>query len=141
MTTLEETTALVTSPATFMTAGNARITVKNTLTKNRHTYKVRKADSETPQFVRYFVSLMTGSSNEKFTYIGFINENGEFQTSRKSHDPQGAACRGFAWVWSHVTNLPEYVEIWHEGRCCQCGKALTDPKSIALGIGPVCRGE
>ena len=27
------------------------------------------------------------------------------------------------------------------GRCCICGKALTDPHSIELGIGPECRHE
>ena len=26
------------------------------------------------------------------------------------------------------------------GRCCNCGITLTNPKSVALGIGPICRG-
>lgn len=28
-----------------------------------------------------------------------------------------------------------------EARCSCCGRPLTDPESIALGIGPVCRGK
>lgn len=26
-------------------------------------------------------------------------------------------------------------------RCCKCGRALTDPFSIAVGMGPECRGR
>lgn len=29
----------------------------------------------------------------------------------------------------------------HSGNCYACGRLLTDPRSIELGIGPVCRGE
>jgi hypothetical protein len=28
-----------------------------------------------------------------------------------------------------------------KARCCKCGRALTDPFSIALGMGPECRGS
>ncbi len=27
---------------------------------------------------------------------------------------------------------------WHDNKCCLCGKPLTDPRSIELGIGPHC---
>lgn len=27
------------------------------------------------------------------------------------------------------------------GRCCSCGRELTDPESIARGIGPICAGK
>jgi hypothetical protein len=32
----------------------------------------------------------------------------------------------------------DFIEIYHEGRCCKCGKRLTTPQSIELGIGPKC---
>ena len=30
------------------------------------------------------------------------------------------------------------LEVWHEGRCGRCNRALTVPESIASGIGPEC---
>lgn len=27
------------------------------------------------------------------------------------------------------------------GRCCSCGRELTDPESIDAGIGPICAGK
>ena len=30
------------------------------------------------------------------------------------------------------------VTLQHIGKCCKCGRKLTDPKSIELGIGPEC---
>jgi hypothetical protein len=35
-------------------------------------------------------------------------------------------------------NLPNFIEIWHEGRCGKCGRTLTVPDSIANGLGPEC---
>lgn len=33
------------------------------------------------------------------------------------------------------------VEVWHEGKCCRCGRKLTVPESIESGIGPECAGK
>jgi hypothetical protein len=33
------------------------------------------------------------------------------------------------------------IEIWHEGTCCRCGKRLTVPASIELGMGADCAKE
>ena len=46
------------------------------------------------------------------------------------------------WTWDRLVNkgldLPDVVEIWHEGGCKCCGKKLTVPASIELGMGPDC---
>lgn len=57
------------------------------------------------------------------------------------HSPEGI----FAWFCRHYTEYDK-IELWHHGECSMCGRALTDPKSIERGIGPVCyealsRGE
>jgi hypothetical protein len=46
----------------------------------------------------------------------------------------------FAWFWDRLRNgnLPEQVEVHHEGRCGRCGRALTVPESIESGFGPEC---
>jgi hypothetical protein len=41
----------------------------------------------------------------------------------------------------YAGRIPETVEIWHEGRCCRCGRRLTVPESIYAGIGPDCAGK
>ena len=35
----------------------------------------------------------------------------------------------------------EALEVWHEGKCCRCGRTLTVPESVKLGIGPGVRRQ
>lgn len=46
------------------------------------------------------------------------------------------------WTWDRLVNkgldLPDVIEVWHEGGCKHCGKKLTVPASIELGMGPDC---
>jgi len=48
----------------------------------------------------------------------------------------------FEWLWrtrlSTASELPDQVEVWHEGRCARCGRRLTVPESISSGFGPEC---
>ena len=37
--------------------------------------------------------------------------------------------------------LPEQFHVYHSGACGRCGRELTDPESIKLGIGPTCRNK
>jgi len=50
--------------------------------------------------------------------------------------------RGFVWVKGRADNnwpFPAKVQFWTEGRCCTCGKRLTNPESIHDLEGPVCK--
>lgn len=68
--------------------------------------------------------------------------------------PPSAAA--FAWLWRNVRPMPtdqrrygtppdgrfpSGVEVRHDGRCSRCGRALTDPESIDVGMGPICRAK
>ncbi len=48
--------------------------------------------------------------------------------------------KAFAWILRHLINcvMPPGVEIYHHGRCGNCGRILTHPESIKRGIGPEC---
>lgn len=46
----------------------------------------------------------------------------------------------FIFHLQHKT-LPSFMNVYHVGRCGKCGRPLTDPGSINIGLGPVCRGE
>ena len=94
----------------------------------------------------HFVSVLTGSDNlNDYTYLGIIKHsiNGPafFRTakSRISEDAPSFQAFVFFWRWVIIAGeLPASLEVRHEGACGRCGRALTVPESIDLGIGPDC---
>ncbi len=118
----------------FMFAGNSTATFVNTKTDNRFTFKLKqKKDSNL-----FFVSVLT--SSDVYTYIGTVI-NGQFKHGRKSKINKDAqSVRVFEYVFKNLlsASLPEFIEVWHEGRCGKCGRTLTVPSSIATGLGPEC---
>jgi hypothetical protein len=123
---------------TFMLAGRARVTVVSQKTGVRFTFRVavRTGDPTSP----HFVSLLTGPDNtSSYTFMGTIFDGKVYRTGR-SFNKDAPAAKAFAWVWSYVSRgeLPPHCEIWHEGCCGKCGKPLTVPSSIAIGLGPDC---
>jgi len=128
----------------YVTAGNALVTIENAETGVHFTYKVRHKDNKP-----CFVSLLTGSNNTSdFTFIGavFVNKDAgtvsTFKHSPKSRigqDAKGVAA--FNWVWTRIVTgreLPASVHIYHHGTCGRCGRTLTTPESINRGLGPEC---
>lgn len=103
----------------------------------------------------WFVSVLTGPENTSdYTYMGIIahvrftagdvhGERPEFRlTGKSTYNPDSKPVRVFQWAMSIMAGdraLPEGWTIQHMGKCCRCGRALTDPESIRLGIGPTCR--
>lgn len=115
-----------------------------------------------------FVALLNGSDNESsFAYLGTIftldrveigratsgtfagsvtygripAKTPKFVHGKKSRIGESApSARAFSWAWSYLSRgeLPPGCEVWHEGRCGCCGRALTVPESIASGLGPIC---
>jgi len=118
----------------FIFAGNSTFTFRNSKTENRFTFKVKqKKDSNL-----FFVSVLTGP--DVYTYIGTVI-NGQFKHGKKSKISKDAqSVRVFDYVFNSLVknSLSSLIEIWHEGRCGKCGKTLTVPKNIHLGIGPEC---
>ncbi len=134
------------SPKDFMLLGNARITFLNTDTDTRFTYRVRKPAKKPFQDEAtrpWFVSVLTGSNNDNdYQFIGTIFQDMSFKFSHRSHISwEAKSVKVFAWVWEHIDSLPSTVQSWHEGKCGMCAKALTDPESIARGIGPICAAK
>lgn len=117
----------------YLLAGNAVVTFRNSSTGNRHTYKIRQPDDEHP----HFVSIPAGG--EGWLFMGTIFDGEHYRHGRKSSVSQDSAgAMAFAWIWRHIDELPEEIEIWHEGSCLRCGRQLTVPESIASGYGPIC---
>lgn len=132
----------------FILAGNATFTAKSQRTGQRFTYKVKQADkreeSETPL---YFVSVLNGPDNwTNYQFFGTIKESTigktfSFSSRSAKVGEDTPSVKGFKWLWKNVEQLPDFMEIWHEGKCGRCGRKLTVPESIASGFGPECIGK
>lgn len=127
----------------FALAGRARLTLVSQRTGARFTYRIVQGDGSASHL--WFVSLLTGPDNgNDYQYLGTIFNCATYRHGRKSRVGQDApSARAFAWAWPFIYcgETPPACEIWHEGRCGRCGRALTVPESIASGIGPVCEGR
>jgi hypothetical protein len=87
---------------------------------------------------------------DDYTFLGTIFEDklahdslnqGGYRHNHKSPvSAEAPSVKGFVWAWRYIVEgeLPPGCEVWHEGYCGRCGHLLTDPASIALGLGPVC---
>jgi len=118
----------------FVLGGNARFTIVSKVTKYRYTYRVRASKDKRISFVR----LLTEPGH--YTYLGFI-KNGELRLSSKSKMTTGSLpVEAFAWLLRRLNKgeLHPMLEIWHDGHCGRCGRALTVPSSLASGFGPEC---
>jgi hypothetical protein len=118
----------------FMFAGKSVFTFVNTKTGNRFTYKIKQAKDSN----LFFVSVLTNP--EVYSYIGTCVE-GSYKHGKKSvisSDSQSVKVFEFMLNRLKTDNLPDFLEVWHEGFCGKCGKRLTVPSSILTGIGPDC---
>ena len=46
--------------------------------------------------------------------------------------------RAIRFLFNHIDDVPDNLRVYHEGKCCRCGRTLTTPESIKKGIGPEC---
>ena len=120
----------------FIFAGNSLFTVLNTKSNNRFTFKVKKNTKSESEM--HFVKVLTNPDIYEFTGTCFDKRYKHSQKSRISSDAQSVVV--FNWIVNHLQagTLPEFIDIWHEGRCGKCGRTLTVPQSIEIGIGPEC---
>ncbi len=121
----------------FLQAGNARITLVSKRTETRYTYNIRESDDGRC----FFVSVLYGPDNTgDYVYAGIIRDGVPRRTDKSklfATDPRWVA---FTWAYGALSRgvIPDQLEIWHEGTCGRCGRALTVPSSIASGLGPEC---
>ena len=118
----------------FMFAGKSIVTFQNSKTGNRFTFKIKAAKDSN----LFFVSVLTGP--DTYSYIGTCVE-GNYKHGKKSKvgkDAQSIRVFEFMLMRLKTNNLPDFLEVWHEGHCGKCGHRLTVPSSIENGLGPEC---
>lgn len=127
--------------AEFLYGGKALFTIKSTTTGKHITFKVARGYDKASNL--FFVRVFTGSG---FRYVGFVNEREPNKLVKGNHgmEEHTDSFRVADWVFRHLGGKEKNLkgaEFWHHGICGCCGRPLTDPESIKLGIGPVCRGN
>jgi hypothetical protein len=128
----------------FLLAGNATFTVSNPQGKY-YTFKVTQAKHSTGNGpAPFFIKVLTGPDNSNsFTYLGMVLESGVKLTRASKYTKDSMIYRVADWVVRGILNegyVPAGYSIDHAGSCGRCGRKLTTPSSIALGLGPVCAG-
>ena len=118
----------------YVQGGRGRFTLVGR--EHRYTYRLSRSDDDKLTFVK----VLSGPDNDSdYTYLGFIPEAGDRLVAGRKGRPDAPSFKALDW-WLHHPNHPG-VEFWHEGACCKCGRTLTNPESIARGIGPHCAGD
>lgn len=121
----------------FVYGGNATFTLVSRKTGNRYTYKCVKSDKTANLF---FASVMFGPDNTSdFAYMGAFGQTPLHETKRTKIRATDIRFKAFAWFLNHLQQGDvSDIEFWHEGKCACCGRKLTVPESIEIGIGPEC---
>ena len=76
------------------------------------------------------ITVMTGPRTERPNGGGGSTIGDDAPSAKTLHWVFGRLARGQV--------LAPAAEVWHDGTCALCGRPLTTPESVALGIGPVC---
>jgi len=142
----------------YVLGGRSTFTVVSTKTQARYTYRVRVAplrrrwDGESLEAYQArklahlagprLVEAMIGSDNTSdYVEIGNITPDGTFKPRNWVSERAEGRKQGFVWFWKAVTETTEKLqqaEIWHDGHCSCCGRKLTVPESLSIGLGPDC---
>lgn len=132
----------------FLLAGHAKFTLVSKKTGDRKTFRVR--ENEKGEFKAFFVDLLVGPNNDDdYKYLGYLFPVGlpeQLKFTQNKERWGTDAFAAFLWLTAWLNGRPgiddraffEQAEFWHAGECGRCGRELTDPESIARGLGPVC---
>lgn len=132
---------------TFITAGRAIFTLVSKTSGERRTFRIAAPKDAAPGDAMRFVSLLTGPDNTtNYEYVGLVTRVGDELVTRTSRGKLPTTpLNTIGWLLAQLQRAVrgepsklDQVEVWHEGRCCRCGRRLTVPSSIESGIGPEC---
>ena len=134
----------------FMRAGKAIMTIESKKTQKHFTFRFKtpkNIDENTPvKDIPIWVSVLTGPDNESsYAFIGTIFGNKYYHSKKTNISQDALSVVAFKyWFNALVTNNQKrlnQIELYHSGKCMRCGRTLTTPESIELGVGPICGAE
>jgi hypothetical protein len=105
--------------------------------ETHRTFRVKDASSQSKLAGKRIISLLVGSNNESdYTGVGFVDADGVKVWKRFSGD---SVMREAIDILTGDVESAQMGYAMRSGNCYVCGRLLTEPESIKLGIGPVCR--
>lgn len=123
----------------YITGGHGTVTLQSS-SGIHHTYQFsvpnfRKKGEDT-------LCVFTLVDGNEWVYVGMY-KNKQFLLTKASKFPvTSSIVRGVAFILKLMLK-PGYsddrMHLFHEGVCARCGRPLTNPASIEIGIGPVCQ--
>lgn len=122
----------------YMTGGHAVVTLLSD-SGIHHTYKfVAPTIREKNEDTLFIHTLVDGN---EWVYVGMYKNKDFHFTKASRFKSDSAIVKGVAFILRLMLKPGfhnEHMHLYHEGICSRCGKPLTNPASIELGIGPVC---
>ena len=106
-----------------------------------HTYHFKRPQNPN-NFPEDIIFVYAVHQQQKLFYVGMI-ENGAFRLTTNSRFLNDTPIvRGARYIMRMIDepdlmNKTE-MKLYHEGVCSVCGRKLTSPKSISIGVGPKC---
>lgn len=131
----------------FALAGKAILTIANTATGARFTFKITRSKDGNASEPTYFVKVLASPDNiNDYRYVGFIRYERFIHGGAKAFaDKAAPSVVAFEWFARRVLFGTEPVSdklaVYHAGCCGRCGRRLTVPESIESGLGPECAGR
>lgn len=128
----------------YLEGGRGVVTLHSPSGEHR-TYSFRKPFDAIFQNDPYFknalfVYAMTSSNN--WMYVGMYNNNAFRLTQASRYGINHPIVKGARYLVRMMNNelaAQGPMVLYHEGVCSVCGRRLTNPKSINIGVGPRCR--
>ena len=127
----------------FVLAGNCLFTVANMATGNHFTFRCQAPEVQRdPKDPVHFVKVLSGPDNtQDYEMIGMLFSGQKYVHWKKSRFGQDCPSEvAFVWLIAQLLRgtIPDTVKVFHHGYCGRCGKLLTTPESVSLGLGPTC---
>lgn len=117
----------------YMLSKKAIFTLVSEKTGKHFTFKTYQFH-KSPEYL--YVKTRTG---QFFSDIAVVTDSKKFRAI--SYGKKNTrSFKAFSWILRYLLNgiMPPGAEVYHHGRCGNCGRVLTRPESIKRGIGPEC---
>jgi len=109
-------------------------TLLETSTKKHATFSTKWEERD----LKDLIPIRAKTKGNSFQKIGTLNENGKFRPFTFIKGTFEHSIFKLFWEGLKISHVQTNIEFWNPCKCEKCGRLLTDPVSIALGIGPGC---
>lgn len=130
----------VTAIRSFILAGKSIWTLQSKNTGKHYTYRCRlfgeTKDKPVPQKI-WWIDIL--SSGGKFEYLARLkNGSVHIKNGTEITKPVDAVEWFLRRIWHEKVEVLQEVNFYHANLCGRCGRLLTTPESVKMGIGPEC---